>query len=115
MLSAGYHDAYYGRAQKVRTLLRQDFASAFEQVDLMIGPTTPTTAFRLGERTRDPLAMYMSDVFTVTANLTGLPALSIPCGTDPEGLPIGAQLIGPPLAEQRLLSVGRRIELQTGA
>ena len=114
VLSAGYHDDYYGRAQRVRTLLRRDFSDAFGRSDLLLGPTTPTTAFRFGEHARDPLAMYMSDVYTVTANLAGLPALSMPCGADDAGLPIGLQLIGPPLAEESLLRAARLVEQQRG-
>jgi aspartyl-tRNA(Asn)/glutamyl-tRNA(Gln) amidotransferase subunit A len=106
-LSAGYHDAYYLRASRVRSLVARDFEDAFERVDVIATPATPTTAFRLGERLDDPLAMYLSDAFTVPANLAGLPALSVPCGLDPQGLPVGLQLVGPPLSEGRLLSVAR--------
>ncbi len=102
-LSAGYYDAYYGQAQKVRTLIRRDFEAAFEQVDLLASPVAPTTAFRLGEHTSDPLAMYLEDVFTITANLAGIPALAFPVGFDGQGLPIGMQLMAPPFAERRLL------------
>lgn len=114
VLSAGHHEAYYGRAQRVRTLLRRDFSDAFAKFDLLVGPTTPTTAFRRGENVRDPLAMYMSDVYTVTANLAGLPALSLPCGVDRDGLPVGLQLLGPPLAEEPLLRAARLVEQQRG-
>jgi aspartyl-tRNA(Asn)/glutamyl-tRNA(Gln) amidotransferase subunit A len=93
-LSAGYYDAYYGQAQKVRTLVIRDFDRAFERFDLLVGPTSPTTAFRLGEKTEDPLAMYLSDVFTIPSNLSGMPAISIPCGLGPDGLPVGLQLMG---------------------
>ncbi len=116
VLCAGYQDAYYARAQRVRTLLRRDFDAAFAEVDVVAGPTTPTTAFRLGDKLDDPLAMYLNDVYTVTANLAGLPALSLPCGCDAEGLPVGLQLVAPPLQEQRLLAVARAVEelLSTG-
>jgi len=105
VLSSGYYDAYYGQAQKVRTLLRQDFTRAFEQTDLLLAPTCPTTAFAIGEKTDDPLTMYLSDVYTVSVNLAGLPAISMPCGKDPRGLPIGLQLIGKPFDEGTLLRV----------
>jgi aspartyl-tRNA(Asn)/glutamyl-tRNA(Gln) amidotransferase subunit A len=100
-LRSGYYDAYYVRAQKVRTLIRRDFASAFERCDVIATPTTPSTAFKLGEKAADPLAMYLSDVFTIPCNLAGLPGLSVPCGFV-EGLPVGLQLLGPPLGEPTL-------------
>lgn len=103
VLSAGYYDAYYLKAQKVRTLLRQDFTSAFQKCDAVLTPTTPTPAFMFGEKVDDPLAMYLNDVFTVTANLAGLPGISIPCGLSPDGLPIGLQLLGPYWSEAKLL------------
>jgi aspartyl-tRNA(Asn)/glutamyl-tRNA(Gln) amidotransferase subunit A len=112
-LSAGYYEAYYGRAQRVRTLVRRDFARVFESVDLIASPTSPTVAFRVGERTGDPLAMYMSDVCTIPANLAGLPALSIPCGLS-AGLPVGFQLIGPAFGENLLLGVGHALESAVG-
>ena len=105
-LSAGYYDAYYSKALKVRTLIRRDFENAFGSCDVVVTPTAPTTAFRLGEKVSDPLAMYLSDIFTTSANLAGLPGLSIPCGFDTKGLPIGLQLLGPPFAESELLRVG---------
>ena len=114
VLSAGYYDAYYGRAQCVRTLLRRDFERAFEKVDVVVGPTSPTTAFRLGERTDDPLAMYLSDVFTVTANLVGSPGISVPCGRDGSGLPVGFQVLGPPLGEEAVLKVAALVERLRG-
>ncbi len=110
VLSAGYYDAYYGRAQCVRTLLRNDFQRAFADVDVVIGPTTPSTAFAVGEKVDDPLAMYLNDVFTVTANLTGLPGISVPCGHDAAGLPIGLQIIGPALGEHTILRMARIVE-----
>src|SRR5205823_827739 len=93
-LSAGYYDAYYLRAQKVRALIRREFEQAFAQVDVVLSPTSPTTAFKLGEKVNDPLAMYLDDVYTVPVNLAGLPGISVPCGFDTAGLPIGLQLIG---------------------
>ncbi len=98
-LSAGYYDAYYGKAQKVRTLIIDDFASVWEQFDLLVSPTSPTTAFALGERTADPMAMYMSDVCTVPVNLTGQAAISVPYGTGDDGLPVGVQILAPALGE----------------
>ena len=109
-LSAGYYDAYYKKAQQVRTLIRRDFQSAFERCDLVLTPTTPTPAFGVGEKVEDPLQMYLSDIYTVTANLAGLPALSVPVGFSRAGLPIGAQLLGPPFAEGVLLQAARVLE-----
>ena len=108
-LSSGYYDAYYGTAQKVRTRIREDFARAFAGVDLVATPTSPTVAFRIGERVDDPWAMYASDVLTVPANLAGLPGLSLPCGLA-DGLPVGFQLIGPAFAENALLEAGHALE-----
>ncbi|HLC35749.1 MAG TPA: Asp-tRNA(Asn)/Glu-tRNA(Gln) amidotransferase subunit GatA [Anaerolineales bacterium] len=105
-LSAGYYEAYYAQAQRVRTLIREDFDRAFSQVDLIACPVAPTTAFRLGEHTSDPLAMYLEDVFTLPANLAGIPGLALPCGFDSQRLPIGMQLNGPPLSEALLLRAG---------
>ena len=93
VLSSGYYDAYYLKAQQVRSLIKQDFAVAFERCDAILTPTTPTTAFPLGEKTDDPLAMYLNDIYTVTANLAGVPAVSVPCGLSGEGLPVGMQLV----------------------
>jgi len=110
-LSAGYYDAYYGKAQRVRALIRQDFVQRFDDgIDLILAPVTPTPAFRLGEKLRDPLEMYLSDVYTVTANLAGLPALALPVGRNREGLPLGAQLIGPAYGENRLFCAGSVLE-----
>jgi aspartyl-tRNA(Asn)/glutamyl-tRNA(Gln) amidotransferase subunit A len=108
-LSAGYYEAYYGRAQRVRTKIAEDFARAFESVDLIATPTSPTVAFKLGERTADPLAMYLSDYCTVPMSLAGIPAISIPCALH-EGLPVGLQLAGPAFSENRLLDVAHALE-----
>jgi aspartyl-tRNA(Asn)/glutamyl-tRNA(Gln) amidotransferase subunit A len=113
-LSAGYYEAYYGQAQKVRTLVIRDFDRAFERFDLLVGPTSPTTAFRLGERTEDPLAMYLSDVFTIPSNLSGMPAISIPCGLAPDGLPVGLQLMGKLLDEPTVLRAAFALEQELG-
>jgi len=109
-LSAGYYDAYYLRAQKVRALIRRDFDQAFVAVDAVLSPTSPTTAFRLGEKMDDPLAMYLNDVYTVPANLAGLPGISVPAGFDSKSLPIGLQLIGKPFEEETLLRIARAAE-----
>jgi aspartyl-tRNA(Asn)/glutamyl-tRNA(Gln) amidotransferase subunit A len=103
VLSAGYYDAYYVQAQKVRTLIRNDFDNAYKKVDVILTPTTPSAAFPKGEPVTDPIQMYLNDVFTVTANLAGLPALSLPAGLDSKGLPLGLQLIGKPFDEETLL------------
>jgi aspartyl-tRNA(Asn)/glutamyl-tRNA(Gln) amidotransferase subunit A len=114
-LSAGYYDAYYLRAQKVRTLLRRDFDRAFERCDVVAGPVTPTVAFRLGEKVDDPLQMYLADVFTVTCNLAALPGLALPCGLHPaERLPVGLQLIGRPFDEATLFRAARALERDLG-
>jgi aspartyl-tRNA(Asn)/glutamyl-tRNA(Gln) amidotransferase subunit A len=112
-LSAGYYDAYYGRAQRVRTLVRRDFAAVFADVDLVVSPTSPTVAFAVGARADDPLAMYMSDICTIPVNLAGLPAISIPCGLS-DGLPVGFQLIGPAFSENRLLAAAHALEAAIG-
>jgi aspartyl-tRNA(Asn)/glutamyl-tRNA(Gln) amidotransferase subunit A len=110
-LSAGYYDAYYGSAQQVRTLVQRDFASAFEQVDVLATPTAPTTAFRLGEKLDDPLAMYLNDVATIPANLAGVPGISLPAGLAPEdGLPVGIQFLAPAREDARLYNVGGTLE-----
>jgi aspartyl-tRNA(Asn)/glutamyl-tRNA(Gln) amidotransferase subunit A len=111
-LSAGYYDAYYLKAQKVRTLLRQDFEKAFDTCDALITPVAPTTAFRIGEKITNPLDMYLSDVFVVAVNLAGIPALSVPCGIA-NGLPIGMQIMGPHLSEEMLLRIGYMYQNQT--
>jgi aspartyl-tRNA(Asn)/glutamyl-tRNA(Gln) amidotransferase subunit A len=117
VLSAGYYDAYYLKAQKVRQLIAADFARAFADVDVVIGPTAPTAAFELGAKTSDPITMYLNDIYTIGANLAGLPAISIPCGFVQEGgkaLPVGLQLVGPHFAESRLLSVSHQYQQLTG-
>ncbi len=111
-LSAGYYDAYYIKAQKVRNLISQDFSQAFEQVDVILGPTTPTTAFKQGENSDDPVAMYLNDIFTIPANLAGLPALSAPCGFV-DGLPVGLQLVGNYFEEGRLLNIAHQYQQVT--
>jgi aspartyl-tRNA(Asn)/glutamyl-tRNA(Gln) amidotransferase subunit A len=113
-LSAGYYDAFYLKAQRVRTLIRRDFDEAFARVDVLISPTTPTAAFRLGEKTNDPLAMYMADVFTLPAPLAGLPAMSTPCGLTGEGLPVGVQLTAPVFEEARIFRAAATIEARCG-
>lgn len=105
-LSAGYYDAYYGKAQKVRTLIKQDFTDAFKKVDIIITPTSPTPAFKIGENTQDPLKMYLADIFTVSMNLAGVPAISLPAGKTKNGLPVGIQLIGKHFDEKTILSAG---------
>ena len=112
-LSAGYADQYYNQALKVRRLIRNDFDAAFQEVDVLLGPTTPTAAFKLGEKTADPLAMYLSDIYTITTNLAGIPGISIPCGLTKAGLPIGLQLIAPAFAEDNLLRTARVFESAT--
>ncbi len=109
-LSAGYYDAYYKKAQQVRTLIRQDFDAAFKDCDVILTPTSPTTAFKVGEKTRDPLQMYLSDIFTISVNLAGLPAISIPCGFNSGGLPIGLQLIGKNFDEETILKTAYAYE-----
>jgi aspartyl-tRNA(Asn)/glutamyl-tRNA(Gln) amidotransferase subunit A len=112
-LSAGYYDAYYLKAQKVRTLIKQDFEAAFAKVDVLVSPTSPTTAFKAGEKTADPLGMYLSDLMTIPVNLAGLPGMSLPCGFDSQGLPIGLQLVSQVLREDILLRVGYAYEQST--
>ena len=112
-LSAGYYDAYYGKAMAVRTLFRRDFQEAFQRCDILLTPVTPTPAFAIGEKTDDPLTMYLSDIFTISAPLAGIPAISLACGRSPEGLPIGLQLMADNFAEARLLSVAYAFEQAT--
>ncbi|QDU39944.1 Glutamyl-tRNA(Gln) amidotransferase subunit A [Maioricimonas rarisocia] len=112
-LSSGYYDAYYLKALKVRRLIREDFDKAFADVDVIAGPATPTTAFRIGELIDDPLAMYLNDIYTIGANLAGIPGISLPCGQSGAGLPIGLQLLAPPFEEERLLRAARMYEAQT--
>ena len=112
-LSAGYYDAYYGQAQKVRTVLAREHADAFERFDVLVTPTSPTVAFELGGRTADPLAMYASDLLTIPSCMAGLPGLNIPCGLS-EGLPVGLQLIGPQFAENTLFRIGHALEQAIG-
>jgi aspartyl-tRNA(Asn)/glutamyl-tRNA(Gln) amidotransferase subunit A len=110
-LSSGYYEAYYGKAQQVRTLICRDFDAAFEQVDVLVSPTTPTTAFPLGERVDDPLAMYLADLCTIPSDLAGNAAISVPCGLAPEdGLPVGLQIMAPPLGDDRCYRVGAAVE-----
>ncbi|RKS71288.1 aspartyl-tRNA(Asn)/glutamyl-tRNA(Gln) amidotransferase subunit A [Motilibacter peucedani] len=109
-LSSGYYDAYYGSAQKVRTLISQDFANAYAEVDVLVSPTTPTTAFRLGEKLEDPLAMYLNDLCTIPSNLAGGAAMSVPCGLSDDGLPVGFQVMAPAMADDRLYLVGAALE-----
>ncbi|HKX38924.1 MAG TPA: amidase, partial [Burkholderiales bacterium] len=110
VLSHGYYDAYYLQAQKVRRLIAQDFARAFERCDVILGPTAPTTAYEIGAKAEDPVQMYLGDIFTIQAPLAGLPALSVPCGFDEKGLPVGLQLMGPAFSEAKLLGVAHRYQ-----
>ena len=110
-LSSGYYDAYYGQAQKVRTLISRDFAAAFEQADVLVSPTAPTTAFNLGEKLDDPIAMYLNDIATIPANLAGVPGMSLPSGlADEDGLPTGIQILAPATRDERLYGVGAALE-----
>ena len=112
-LSSGYYDAYYLKALKVRNLIRGDFTDVFEKCDCIMTPVSPTTAFKFGEKVDDPLTMYLSDVYTIAANLAGVPAISIPCGFDENNLPIGLQILSPAFSEDRLLRIARMFEKQT--
>jgi len=112
-LSSGYYDAYYLKALKVRNLIRDDFTAAFEKCDCVMMPVAPTTAFKIGEKVNDPLQMYLSDIYTIAANLAGIPGISIPCGMDDKGLPIGLQIMAPAFAEEKLLRIARMFEAQT--
>ena len=111
-LSAGYYDAYYRKAQQIRQLIKQDFVEAFKSVDILLGPTTPSTAFKLGEKADDQIGMYLQDIYTISSNLAGLPAMSIPAGIR-QGLPVGLQLIGNYLDESRLLNVAHQYQQMT--
>jgi aspartyl-tRNA(Asn)/glutamyl-tRNA(Gln) amidotransferase subunit A len=113
VLSHGYYDAYYIQAQKVRRLIARDFAEAFKRCDVIMGPTSPTTAFRLGEKMSDPVQMYLNDIYTIPANLAGLPGLSIPCGLDEKGLPVGLQVVGGHFAEAKMLGLAHQYQLAT--
>jgi aspartyl-tRNA(Asn)/glutamyl-tRNA(Gln) amidotransferase subunit A len=117
VLSAGYYDAYYLRAQKVRTLIKRDFEQCFNAgVDAMLTPATPSAAFAIGEKGgADPIEMYLNDVFTVTANMVGLPGIAVPAGLDVQGLPLGLQLIGKPFDEETLFALGQKIEDAAGS
>jgi aspartyl-tRNA(Asn)/glutamyl-tRNA(Gln) amidotransferase subunit A len=112
VLSAGYYDAYYLKAQRVRSLINQDFIRAFKDVDVLIGPTTPTPAFEIGAKTSDPITMYLNDIYTIGANLAGLPAISVPCGFVRD-LPVGLQIVGPHFSEARVLAVAHALQRET--
>jgi aspartyl-tRNA(Asn)/glutamyl-tRNA(Gln) amidotransferase subunit A len=113
VLSSGYYDAYYLRAARTREVIRKDFEEAFEECDALLSPTTPSPAFRLGEKLTDPLEMYLCDVMNVCVNLAGIPALSVPCGKSGEGLPVGLQIIGPRESDAHILRIGRAFERET--
>ena len=113
-LSSGYYDAYYGQAQKVRTLIARDFADAFHDADVLATPTAPTTAFPLGEKVDDPLSMYLQDIATIPANLAGVPAMSVPIGQDESGLPVGLQFMAPAMKDERLYNAGAALEALIG-
>jgi aspartyl-tRNA(Asn)/glutamyl-tRNA(Gln) amidotransferase subunit A len=112
-LSAGYYDAYYGKASQVRTLIMEDFKKVFETCDIILSPVAPTPAFKIGEKIDDPLTMYLSDIFTLSANLAGIPGISVPCGFSSEGLPIGLQIMGKHFDEKTLLKVAFNFEQAT--
>jgi aspartyl-tRNA(Asn)/glutamyl-tRNA(Gln) amidotransferase subunit A len=112
VLSAGYYDAYYLKAQKVRQLIAADFKRAFAEVDVLMGPTTPTPAFAIGAKTSDPITMYLNDIYTIGANLAGLPGISVPCGFA-GGLPVGLQIVGPHFSEARLLNAAHVFQRET--
>jgi len=115
VLSAGYYDAYYLKGQKVRTLIAQDFQNAFQKVDAIVTPTSPVPPFKLGERTDDPLQMYLADIYTVTGSLAGLPGISVPCGRICGKLPVGLQIFGPAFGEARVLRLAHAFEEAGGA
>src|SRR5690606_19265410 len=110
VLSSGYYDAYYLKAQKARALIRQDFETAFSEVDALLAPVAPEPAFRKGEKSSDPLSMYLSDIYTISANLAGIPGLSVPCGFSRGGLPLGLQILGKPFKEDEILSIADTFE-----
>ncbi len=112
-LSSGYYDAYYLRAQKVRTLIKSDFDKVFADCDAILGPTAPTTAFKIGEKSDDPLSMYLSDIYTIAVNLAGIPAMSLPCGFSKSGLPIGLQIMTKHFGEETMLRIGHSYEQAT--
>jgi aspartyl-tRNA(Asn)/glutamyl-tRNA(Gln) amidotransferase subunit A len=112
-LSSGYYDAYYGTAQRVRTVIKREHDALFERFDLLVSPTSPTVAFKIGEKAADPLAMYLSDVLTIPSCIAGLPGMSIPCGLS-DGLPVGLQLLGPQFAENTLFKAGHALEAAIG-
>ena len=112
-LSSGYYDAHYLKALKVRNLIRGDFTKAFEKVDCIITPVAPTTAFKVGEKVNDPLQMYLADVYTISANLAGIPAISLPCGFDDNNLPIGMHILAPAFKEEKLFAIANMFEMQT--
>jgi aspartyl-tRNA(Asn)/glutamyl-tRNA(Gln) amidotransferase subunit A len=114
VLSAGYYDAYYLKGQKVRSLIAQDFRDAFAKVDAIVTPTSPVPAFKLGERTGDPLQMYLADIYTVTGSLAGVPGISVPCGKICGRLPVGLQIFGPPFGEGRVLQLAHAFEQAGG-
>ena len=114
VLSSGYYDAYYKKAKMVQKQIMAEFDAAYQECDVILTPTTPATAFKIGENIGDPLKMYLSDVCTVTVNIAGLPAVSVPCGKDSKGLPVGMQLIGPKFSEQTLFNLSELYELQSG-
>jgi aspartyl-tRNA(Asn)/glutamyl-tRNA(Gln) amidotransferase subunit A len=114
VLSSGYYDAYYLSAQKVRTLIRRDFEDAFKKCDALLTPVSPTPAYKIGEKTGDPLQMYLCDIFTVTANLAGICGLSVPCGIAAGGLPVGLQVLGPAFKEESIIRVGHAYESARG-
>jgi len=110
VLSSGYYDAYYLKAQKVRRLIKNDFNDAFQKVDAILTPSTPSSAFKIGEKSNDPVSMYLNDIFTVPVNLAGLPGISIPAGLDKKGYPLGLQIIGKPFDEQNILNIAYSME-----